>query len=118
MLIKSGVMLGLGESVDETIETMSDLREAGCNILTLGQYLQPAANRLRVERFYTLEEFASFKRIGLEMGFGYVEAGPLVRSSYHAHEHKPQDVIPVDRSHRAVTSPRGRELPVLNPEAG
>jgi lipoyl synthase len=89
MLTKSGLMVGLGESLDEVIATMNDLREADCDILTLGQYLQPAVKRLPVERFYTPEEFANLKRIGLEMGFRYVESGPLVRSSYHAHEHKP-----------------------------
>lgn len=100
MLTKSGLMVGLGESMDEVIATMKDLREVQCDILTLGQYLQPAAKRLPVERFYTPEEFAELKIIGLEMGFRYVESGPLVRSSYHAHEHKPaaniseSDVLP------------------------
>jgi len=89
MLTKSGLMLGLGETTNEVVETMKDLREADCDILTLGQYLQPAEKRLPVEKFYTPEEFVELKRIGLEMGFRYVESGPLVRSSYHAHEHKP-----------------------------
>lgn len=91
MLTKSGVMAGLGETTDEIIETMRDLRSVDCDILTIGQYLQPAERRLPVEKFYTPEEFAEFRRIGLEMGFRYVESGPLVRSSYHAHEHKPEN---------------------------
>lgn len=91
MLTKSGLMVGLGETADEVIETMRDLRAVDCDILTLGQYLQPAEKRLPVERFYAPEEFSDFKRIGMEMGFRYVESGPLVRSSYHAHEHKPAE---------------------------
>jgi lipoyl synthase len=91
MLTKSGIMVGLGETTEEILETMRDLRETDCDILTIGQYLQPAERRLPVERYYTPAEFAEFKRLGLEMGFRYVESGPLVRSSYHAHEHKPEN---------------------------
>ncbi|QQS46330.1 MAG: lipoyl synthase [Acidobacteriota bacterium] len=91
MLTKSGVMAGLGETTEEIIETMRDLRSVDCDILTIGQYLQPAERRLPVEKYYTPDEFAEFKRLGLEMGFRYVESGPLVRSSYHAHEHKPEN---------------------------
>ena len=91
MLTKSGVMVGLGEEWDEVIDTMRDLRSVDCDVLTLGQYLQPAEKRLPVERFYPPEEFAALKIIGLEMGFRYVESGPLVRSSYHAHEHRPEN---------------------------
>ncbi len=109
MLTKSGVMLGLGETDEEIIETMRDLRATDCDILTLGQYLQPAPKRLRVEKYYTPEEFAKFKEIGLEMGFRYVESGPLVRSSYHAHEHT-SGVQPV----AAQIAPKKRELPILN----
>ncbi len=87
MLTKSGIMVGLGETRDEVLSTMLDLREVDCDILTVGQYLQPAPHRLPVERFYTPEEFQELKRLGLEMGFRYVESGPLVRSSYHAREH-------------------------------
>jgi lipoic acid synthetase len=87
MLTKSGIMVGLGETSAEIIQTMEDLRKVDCDVLTVGQYLQPAERRLPVERFYRPEEFAEFKRIGLELGFKYVESGPLVRSSYHAHEH-------------------------------
>ncbi|MCI0665267.1 MAG: lipoyl synthase [Acidobacteria bacterium] len=90
MLTKSGIMVGLGETSAEIIQTMEDLRKVDCDVLTVGQYLQPAERRLPVEKFYRPDEFAEFKRIGLELGFRYVESGPLVRSSYHAHEHKPQ----------------------------
>jgi lipoyl synthase len=89
MLTKSGIMVGLGETSDEIIRTMEDLRKVDCDVLTVGQYLQPAERRLPVEKFYRPDEFAEFKQIGLNMGFRYVESGPLVRSSYHAHEHKP-----------------------------
>jgi lipoic acid synthetase len=92
MLTKSGIMVGLGETTDEIIETMRDLRRVDCDILTVGQYLQPAPHRLRVEKFYPPDEFAEFKRLGLELGFRYVESGPLVRSSYHAHEHVPDEL--------------------------
>ena len=83
---KSGLMLGLGESVEEVRTVMADLVEAGCDILTLGQYLQPTPRHLPVVRYYPPEEFEVFKVEGLRMGFGHVEAGPLVRSSYHAEE--------------------------------
>jgi lipoic acid synthetase len=83
-LTKSGMMLGLGETIDEVIDTMSDLREVECDILTLGQYLQPTQSHLPVERYVRPEEFTMLKQRGLEMGFRYIESGPLVRSSYHA----------------------------------
>jgi lipoic acid synthetase len=83
-LTKSGLMVGLGETMEEVIDTMSDLREAQCDILTIGQYLQPTKSHLPVERYVHPDEFAILKRTGLEMGFRYVESGPLVRSSYHA----------------------------------
>ena len=85
--IKSGVMLGLGETKEEVLETMHDLRNNGVNILTLGQYLQPTKEHLPVAEFITPETFAEYKVAGLEMGFRYVESGPLVRSSYHAEKH-------------------------------
>jgi lipoic acid synthetase len=113
MLTKSGVMLGLGERDEEIIQTMRDLRRVDCDVLTLGQYLQPAPHRLKVEKFYTPEEFAAFKRVGLELGFRYVESGPLVRSSYHAHEHRPQD-MPSPVSPQAQPMAPRRELRVLN----
>jgi lipoyl synthase len=112
MLTKSGVMLGLGENDEEIVETMRDLRSVDCDILTLGQYLQPAEKRLPVEKYYTPEDFARFKEIGLEMGFRYVESGPLVRSSYHAHEHT-AGVLPVAAKISVPTSVK-RELPILN----
>ena len=83
---KSGLMLGLGEEWNEVVDTLSDLRRAGCAILTLGQYLRPSAAHLPMTRYYHPDEFRRLKDIALEMGFGHVESGPLVRSSYHAHE--------------------------------
>src|SRR6185436_20611083 len=83
---KSGLMVGLGEEWDEVVQTLRDLRDAGVNIVTIGQYLRPSAANLPMTRYYTPAEFAELKRIGLELGFGHVESGPLVRSSYHAHE--------------------------------
>ncbi|MFT7613607.1 MAG: lipoic acid synthetase [Parvicellaceae bacterium] len=87
MRTKSGVMLGLGESKQEVIETMEDLRSVDVDVLTLGQYLQPTPKHLPVAEFITPEQFDEYKEIGLEMGFKYVESGPLVRSSYHAEKH-------------------------------
>jgi lipoic acid synthetase len=83
---KSGLMVGLGEEWEEIVATLQDLREAGVNIVTIGQYLRPSIANLPMVRYYTPAEFAELKRIGLELGFGHVESGPLVRSSYHAHE--------------------------------
>lgn len=87
VVTKSGVMVGLGETNDEIIEVMSDLRAVECDILTLGQYLQPTRMHLGVERYVHPDEFRMFKVRGLEMGFRHVESGPLVRSSYHAAAH-------------------------------
>lgn len=86
VLTKSGIMLGLGETIEEVKEVMLDLRRWDVDILTLGQYLQPSRNHLPIERYYTLPEFAELKSFGLEIGFKWVESGPLVRSSYHAAE--------------------------------
>lgn len=83
---KTGLMVGLGEEWDEIVDTMRDLRGVGVQILTLGQYLRPTGDHLPMARYYHPDEFARLKAIALEMGFGHVEAGPLVRSSYHAHE--------------------------------
>jgi len=83
---KSGLMVGLGEESDEVVQTLRDLRAAGVSIVTIGQYLRPSPANLPVVRYYTPAEFVELKRIGLELGFGHVESGPLVRSSYHAHE--------------------------------
>ena len=85
VLTKSGIMVGLGETFDEVVEVMRDLSELKLDILTIGQYLQPSKKHLPIERYYHPDEFAELKRIGLdEMGFKWVESGPLVRSSYHA----------------------------------
>jgi lipoyl synthase len=83
---KTGVMVGLGEEWNELVETFHDLRAAGVQILTIGQYLRPSASHLPMVRYYHPDEFRELKRLALEMGFGHVESGPLVRSSYHAHE--------------------------------
>ena len=85
--VKSGIMLGLGETKEEILETMQDLRNNGVHILTIGQYLQPTKEHLPVAEFITPETFAEYKTRGLEMGFRYIESGPLVRSSYHAEKH-------------------------------
>jgi lipoic acid synthetase len=84
VLTKSGIMVGLGETFDELVETMTDLASWGVDILTVGQYLQPSKQHLPVERFYTPNEFDKLRTIGLELGFKWVESGPLVRSSYRA----------------------------------
>jgi lipoic acid synthetase len=86
MTTKSGVMVGLGETMDELIETMSDLRAHACDLLTIGQYLRPDDKHLPVVRYWTPEEFEVLRRAGMKMGFKHVEAGPFVRSSYHAGE--------------------------------
>ncbi len=87
MRTKSGVMLGLGETKNEVIETMEDLRQVNVDILTLGQYLQPTRKHLPVAEFITPEQFHEYAILGKEMGFRFVESGPLVRSSYHAEKH-------------------------------
>ncbi|MHB1049875.1 MAG: lipoyl synthase [Bacteroidota bacterium] len=81
---KTGIMLGLGETADEVIEVMGDLRAVNCDIFTIGQYLQPTKNHLPVERYVHPDEFKMLKTKGMELGFRHVESGPLVRSSYHA----------------------------------
>src|SRR5262249_50278542 len=83
---KSGIMVGLGEELDEIVHTLRDLRRAGVEILTIGQYLRPSVDHLPMVRYYHPDEFARLKQIALDLGFGHVESGPLVRSSYHAHE--------------------------------
>ena len=83
---KSGIMLGLGESREEVRATMRDLRQHGVDILTVGQYLRPSPDHLAVQKFYTPREFDAFREYGDELGFGHVQSGPLVRSSYHADE--------------------------------
>jgi lipoic acid synthetase len=81
---KSGIMVGLGETFEEVIEVMRDLRELDVDILTIGQYLQPTRKHLPIDRYYSPEEFADFKQLGEEMGFRWIESAPLVRSSYNA----------------------------------
>jgi len=86
ILTKSGIMVGLGETVDEVKATMRDLRAWGVEILTIGQYLQPSVKHLPIRRYYTPDEFAELRAYGLQIGFRWVESGPLVRSSYHAEQ--------------------------------
>ena len=88
---KSGLMLGLGETKEELLETMADLRSAGCDLLTLGQYLQPTKKHLKIEEFIHPDQFAAYKRTAEAMGFSYVASGPLVRSSYHADDFVPEE---------------------------
>ena len=83
---KSGLMLGMGETIAEILDAMKDLRQAGCTMLTLGQYLQPTRDHLPIARYVDPAEFSELRHAGMEMGFAHVEAGPLVRSSYHAAE--------------------------------
>jgi lipoyl synthase len=85
-LTKSGLMVGLGETHDEIVETMRDLRAADVDILTIGQYLQPTGKHITIDRYYHPDEFARLREDGFALGFSHVESGPLVRSSYHAHE--------------------------------
>jgi lipoic acid synthetase len=87
MRTKTGIMLGLGEKKEEVVQTMEDLVAANVNVITLGQYLQPTQKHLSVQRFVHPDEFAEFREIGYELGFDYVESGPLVRSSYHSERH-------------------------------
>jgi lipoyl synthase len=86
-LTKSGIMLGLGERSEEIEQALGDLRASQVDIVTIGQYLRPSLKHLAVDRYYHPDEFAHWKKFGMELGFAHVESGPLVRSSYHAHEH-------------------------------
>jgi lipoic acid synthetase len=86
MLTKSGIMVGLGEEFDEVVELMKDLRAVSCDIMTIGQYLQPYEKRLPVERYVTPEEFERWREIGMDLGFHHVQSSPLTRSSYHARQ--------------------------------
>ena len=87
MRVKSGIMLGLGEKMEEVVQTLKDLADSGCDVVTIGQYLQPTKKHLAVHRFVHPDEFAEFKEIGYTLGLDYVESGPLVRSSYHSDRH-------------------------------
>lgn len=84
-------MLGLGETRDEILETMDDLRAVGCRVMTIGQYLQPTARNIEVVEYIRPEVFEEYRTIGLSKGFDHVESGPLVRSSYHAERHVKRD---------------------------
>jgi lipoyl synthase len=88
---KSGIMVGLGEKFNEIVDTLNHLRDVNCSIITIGQYLQPTPKHLPVAKYYSPEEFDNLKKIALEMGFGFVESAPLVRSSYHAAKHVSQN---------------------------
>jgi lipoic acid synthetase len=90
LLTKSGIMVGLGEEWGEVLETIRSIREAGTDILTVGQYLRPSFDHLPILRYYTPEEFDRIKEFGLGLGYSHVESGPLVRSSYHAEEQVPR----------------------------
>jgi lipoic acid synthetase len=81
---KSGIIVGMGETKEEVLETMEDLRSVDCDLLTIGQYLRPSAKHVAIDRFYHPDEFAELAKSGEAMGFKHVAAGPLVRSSYHA----------------------------------
>jgi lipoic acid synthetase len=96
--IKTGIMVGIGERPEEVFQTLREIQQAGVEVITLGQYLQPTQQHLPVDRFVTPEEFADYKRFALDIGFRFCESGPLVRSSYHAHEHVPgaETALPVD----------------------
>jgi lipoyl synthase len=87
MRTKSGIMLGLGETKEQVVQTMTDLRDNGCDVITIGQYLQPTKKHLAVHRFVHPDEFAELREIGYSLGLDYVESGPLVRSSYHSERH-------------------------------
>ena len=87
MRTKSGIMLGLGEVKEEVVQTMQDLRDSDVDVITIGQYLQPSKKHLQVQRFVHPDEFKELREIGYNMGFDYVESGPLVRSSYHSEKH-------------------------------
>lgn len=94
MTTKTGVICGLGETTDELLAVMDDLRAVECDVLTFGQYLNPTKKHAPIAKFYTPEEFLHLKEEGLKRGFKHVESGPLVRSSYHAHAHMPAGVAP------------------------
>jgi lipoic acid synthetase len=100
LLTKSGLMVGLGETLDELLETFRDIRDTGCEILTIGQYLAPTPKHIPIEKYYTPAEFSHLRREALAMGFRYVEAGPLVRSSYHAGRHVPSAAPKNERPER------------------
>lgn len=87
LVAKSGIMVGLGETQEEVLETMDDLKKAGCHVVTIGQYLQPTSHHIAVQEFITPQQFAFYRAEGIKRGFEHVESSPLVRSSYHAERH-------------------------------
>ena len=93
--VKTGIMVGLGETADEVYSTIGDIRSTGVEILTIGQYLQPTPKHLPVDRFVHPDEFAAYRAHAMSLGFAHCESGPLVRSSYHAHEHVKPAALPV-----------------------
>jgi lipoic acid synthetase len=107
MLTKSGIMVGLGETFDEVVELMKGLRAVSCDIMTIGQYLQPHARRLPVERYVTPEEFERWRELGMALGFGHVESSPLTRSSYHAREQANGEQRPQEDQPRIFADGRG-----------
>lgn len=116
LLTKSGLMAGLGETVDELLDTFRDIAETGCDILTVGQYLAPTPRHIPIEKYYSPDEFADLKSEALAMGFRYVEAGPLVRSSYHAGRHAngaAEEDYGSDPVFKAARYPLGVPLPLV-----
>lgn len=105
VLTKSGIMVGLGESVDEIISVMSDLAACGVDILTIGQYLQPSKKHLPIDRYYRPDEFELLRQTGYDLGFKWVESGPLVRSSYHA-EQQVAALSPIYKAYLAAATPQ------------
>jgi len=123
MVTKSGVMVGLGETVSELIEVFRDLGSRGVDILTVGQYLRPSRDHLPITRFYTPDEFRFLKEAALQYGFRHVESGPLVRSSYHAHEQAGaapnlSSSVPLTNSPRARSAASGPTRELCSSESG
>ncbi|MEM7353220.1 MAG: lipoyl synthase [Acidobacteriota bacterium] len=102
--IKTGIMVGLGETMDEVHATLADIRGAGVEVMTIGQYLRPTSQHLPVDRFVAPEEFDELRQHALELGFLHCESGPLVRSSYHAHEHVPSNPPRRDQAPRPASA--------------
>src|SRR5215471_530211 len=122
LLTKSGLMVGLGETREELLNTFWDIRDTGCDILTVGQYLSPTPRHIPIEKYYTPEEFGDLREEALAMGFRYVEAGPLVRSSYHAGRHasgasdgEDYGSYPIFRRQADTHIARSRPLPSVLP---
>jgi lipoic acid synthetase len=108
----TGIILGMGETIEEVLATMRDLREVDVDILTLGQYLRPSADHIPIDRYVTPDEFALLKREGMAMGFKHVESGPLVRSSYHARDQVPGAELKALRRRQATIDEQGRVIPL------